>query len=136
MKFSIQIASRLPRWPWWAVLIVAVWGGLVLTAVCLSRWTGVDVPLCPLKHFTGLPCPTCGGTRGVLALADGRVHDAFLFNPLLFAAMVAAAVDLLGRAIFARRLRLDASPRQRTAMWIALIVLVLLNWAYLIARGV
>jgi hypothetical protein len=118
------------------VLIVAIWGGLVVTTVCLSSSAGIEVRLCPFKYFTGLPCPTCGGTRGVLAIAGGHVLDGFGFNPLLFAVLVIVAADLLGRVIFARRLRLTASQRERKILWLSLLALIAINWAYLMLRGI
>lgn len=135
MRLSWQPASRLPRWPWWAVLAVGAWSGLVFTAACLSRYFRIDLPMCLFKQFTGLPCPTCGGTRGVLALLGGHVVEGFLYNPLLFGALFLLAAHLLMRVLFARRLVLQASLRRRALLWIALGGLIVLNWAYLIWQG-
>ena len=33
-------------------------------------------------HVTGLPCPSCGMTRSVVALTHLDFHDAMLLNPL------------------------------------------------------
>jgi hypothetical protein len=37
--------------------------------------------LCPLRRFTGVPCPFCGMTRGVVALAHGDLFSSLTFNP-------------------------------------------------------
>jgi hypothetical protein len=38
--------------------------------------------LCPFHWLTGLPCPLCGLTRGIFALAKGRIREAVNFNAL------------------------------------------------------
>jgi hypothetical protein len=45
-------------------------------------------PLCAFHWLTGRPCPLCGLTRGIFALAKGRLSEAEHFNalsPLAFA---------------------------------------------------
>jgi hypothetical protein len=45
-------------------------------------------PLCAFHWLTGLPCPLCGLTRGIFALAKGHFREAEHFNaltPLAFA---------------------------------------------------
>jgi hypothetical protein len=39
-------------------------------------------PLCPLRRTTGVPCPLCGMTTGLNALARGDMPAAFAANPL------------------------------------------------------
>jgi Protein of unknown function (DUF2752) len=51
-------------------------------------------PPCPLRTFTGIPCPFCGMTRGVTSLVHGHVSAAFTYNPGAFL-IVAMAVVLL-----------------------------------------
>ncbi len=38
--------------------------------------------LCPYFWMTGLPCPLCGMTRALFALAKGHLHQALAFNAL------------------------------------------------------
>ncbi len=44
--------------------------------------TRLHVDLCLFHRLTGLPCPGCGMTRGVLALLGGDVRAALAFHPL------------------------------------------------------
>lgn len=37
----------------------------------------------------GIECATCGGTRCVSALLDGRIAEAYIYNPLVFSAITA-----------------------------------------------
>ncbi len=39
------------------------------------------VSLCYFNHWTGLPCPGCGLTRGFCALSHGRLGEAWALNP-------------------------------------------------------
>lgn len=50
---------------------------------------------CPLRHFTGIPCPTCGMTRSFMAIARRDWQQAIehhLFGPLLFIAFLIAVL--------------------------------------------
>jgi SNF family Na+-dependent transporter len=54
--------------------------------------------VCPLRYWTGLPCPTCGMTRSFIAIAQADWHQAVaqnLFGPLLFASFLIAAVHII-----------------------------------------
>jgi hypothetical protein len=66
-------------------------------------------PLCPLRRTTGVPCPLCGMTTGVNALARGDVTAAFAANPLapLLVVLVVSAwlLFLLGRPALPVRTR-------------------------------
>jgi hypothetical protein len=69
-------------------------GGVMLGVAAASTVVPVtSVPYrCPLRLATGIPCPFCGMTRGVVEAVHGNVVDAFLWNPgaLLLVALAAA----------------------------------------------
>jgi Protein of unknown function (DUF2752) len=52
-------------------------------------------PLCPLRRVTGVPCPFCGMTTGVLALSRGDVVSAFVANPVAPLLVVAVVISFL-----------------------------------------
>ena len=56
-------------------------------------------PQCVFYALTGLECPGCGSTRALHHLVHGRVDEAFLMNPFLFAvvAMLLAALPSFWR---------------------------------------
>ena len=37
---------------------------------------------CPIKHITGVPCPTCGMTRAMLALIELDIKGYMEYNPM------------------------------------------------------
>ena len=79
---------------------LALW--LVAGAAAAATWAvfgagGIDPPpglyFCPSRRFLDLPCPGCGMTRALVALARGEWRRALDFHPLapLVAAQGAAA---------------------------------------------
>ena len=53
--------------------------------------------ICPIKHWTGIPCPTCGMTRSFMAIVRGDWTEAFsehLFGPFLFFGFCIIAIHL------------------------------------------
>ncbi|UCD76529.1 MAG: DUF2752 domain-containing protein [Phycisphaerales bacterium] len=120
--------------PRWAVAVTAVWLGGVWLASWLSRLVESPPSLCLFHRVTGLPCPTCGTTRMVLALGQGRPVDALLLNPLTFAALMLAVIWLVLRLGFGRRWSPGFGAIGRRRAWIVVTVVFLSNWAYLIWR--
>ena len=59
----------------WPLAVAAAAGGalLILHANPIGLLVG-----CPLRVWTGLPCPTCGGTHAVRELLDGRLLGALV----------------------------------------------------------
>ncbi len=132
MKVMLETASRRPGWPVGAVIAAVVWALLGGGAVYAQQTMGMHESLCLFKKITGVPCPTCGFTRGVLAMLGGDIIGGWLCNPLLFTALMLMLVAVLFRAFFARRLRFVMNRRERTAAWAVIVALSLSNWAYVI----
>jgi hypothetical protein len=77
-------AELLLRWT--PLAAAALWCAVA------CRWLDA-ANLCGFRRLTGQPCPLCGLTHGLAALALGRWSDAVSFNPLspLAAAMLLGA---------------------------------------------
>lgn len=118
-------------------------GGLSgLTAILLAAtfplWGEGLHLLCPLRELTGIPCPTCFGTRATLALLAGDWRAALRLNPLV----AAAGVALCAYVAWALATVVLAWPRPRIssaligrAGWVG-AGLVVINWIYLVVAHV
>ena len=132
MKIEVVQVCRRPPWPFWAVLIVLVWMGLGAAAVLLMAHLDRPVVLCLIKRCTGIPCPTCGFTRGLLSLLHGNITQAWLYNPLLFSVLILFFTAAAVRFLLARSLRVYLTNTERKIAWILSFVLLFVNWAYVI----
>ena len=108
---------------------------LVGLAPFVKRLTA-KLPACVFRGVTGLPCPTCGGTRAALALARLDPAGAFQANPLVALGLV----FLIGGGLvaFARALSgRGVTEPVRVPVWVraGLILALAANWFYLIVVG-
>jgi hypothetical protein len=94
---------------------------------------------CPFKTVSGLPCPTCGFGRALMALWSGDVTAAFRFNPAAPTGVLAgigyfayaAAVVLAG----APRLRISTTPFLARLFRFAALLSVATIWIWLLVDG-
>ena len=118
----------------WSLLCAAV----AMAAIAISCQTA-GIRLCLFKRLTGIPCPTCGGTRAVLHLLRGDLSAAWRSHPLvtvlLLGLMVNAVLSAASLASFRRLPVLQASPRAWCWLGGLLLALAALNWGYLIAHA-
>jgi hypothetical protein len=74
------------RWIW-IVVLLSIW----LTAFLIPWETLPSMP-CPIKSTMGIPCPTCGGTRAIIALKQLHLHNALLWNPLVTVGIIVSGI--------------------------------------------
>jgi hypothetical protein len=125
-------AERFARWkPAGALLYFS---GAALAAK-LAQDHGLPWPHCWIRELTGVPCPTCGGTRSLLALLRCDLPTALRFNPLFTLGCVAltiwvaaVAIDSLFGGRFMDRV---SKAGKRWPLGRIAIGLVALNWLYL-----
>jgi hypothetical protein len=65
-------------------------------------------------------------------LLGGHVVQAWLYNPLVYSALVLFFAASAVRAISARRLHVSLTSRERSVAWILAGVLFFANWLYVI----
>ena len=121
-----------------------IWGSVLLAGGLIALgWLalGLPTPLCPLHAVTGIPCPTCGMTRGLGSLLHGHPAGAFLFNPLMMVTLLGAGLYLLyaGVVVIGQFPRLRWEPLSRRAsvcVRVAVALLIAANWIYLMCAKV
>ncbi|MFN3968945.1 DUF2752 domain-containing protein [Flavobacterium sp.] len=94
--------------------------------------------LCPIKNVTGYACPSCGTTRAVMLLLQGKITDSLLINP--FGIIVAVIMTIfpvwvltdiiLKRDTFFTAYKKTEGLIRKPWLAIVLILLVLLNWIW------
>ena len=100
------------------------WGAaaLVPAAVVLSVLPFSPVPPCPLRTITGVPCPLCGSTRGVIAAVHGHLGQALTLNP-------ASLLTILLAVALLATWRVPKLARIRIPVWVVAGVFAAL-WSY------
>jgi hypothetical protein len=94
------------------------------------------LPGCVIKGLTSFPCPTCGATRAALLLAHGEVAASLGMNPLVSLFFMGACLifpySLLAFLLHLPRPSVELSVREHVVLRVAVVVLVLMNWSYLV----
>ena len=132
MRVRLERVPRKPNWPLWAVAIVLVW----LAVVELTVLFAPGATMCNFKRWTGVPCPTCGMTRGVTSVARGEIAAGFAYNPLFLSVTLGFVLLLTARLLFRQTLRLQTGPNERRVLWGLGILLIAVNWIYLMLAGI
>lgn len=115
-------------------------GGASLCLLGVALVTpGIELPRCVFKTLTGLPCPSCGVTRAVIALSRGQLGQGLFMNPLAAIACGAALLYFVyAAAVLALRLprlRPVLTPAGGRALRVATVAAIAINWVWLIATG-
>lgn len=98
---------------------------------------------CLFKHLTGIPCPSCGSTRSILAFIHADILPALLLNPLgiLLALLLVAVPFWMLHDLLSRKPTLWMAYTQAELYlkrkWIALpaILVIVVNWIWNIQKG-
>jgi hypothetical protein len=112
MKVCLVQRGRGWKWLMGPVLLATLWAGLGVGTIALSRYLGRPVQLCLFKRVTGVPCPTCGFTRGVFSLLRGHPVEAWLCNPLLFSFLMVLGGAVAARVLFGQGLEIRLARRE------------------------
>lgn len=102
-----------------------------------------EITVCIFKNVTGLACPSCGITRSVLSLLQGRVEEALWINPLGIVALlllILIPVWLIRDVVLNQQSLLkvfyqaEEAIRTRKSIYIPLIMLIVINWGWNIMK--
>ena len=89
----------------WSVSVAVVIVGAVCVGSALGWRAGFGIDVCWFHRLTGLPCPGCGLTRGILSLAGGDLVGALRLHPFSLAVLPYATLAATSLA-WPRRVRL------------------------------
>ena len=122
-------------------LLALVYFAIATLGWVALRWWGDAIARaarCPLFEITGLPCPTCGGTRAALALARLDPGAALQANPLVVVgALLLGLWGAWGAAATAvPRLRAGVAfgPAEQRLWRLGAAVALTAAWGYQIVR--
>lgn len=74
--------------------IRAFYIGIALLITLGTGWLALNLhgtltaSMCMFKNTTGIPCPGCGTTRGIMQLLSGHIAAAWYSNPFSIAAFI------------------------------------------------
>ncbi|MGA1977127.1 MAG: DUF2752 domain-containing protein [Bacteroidales bacterium] len=100
--------------------------------------------VCLFKSVTGIPCPSCGSTRAIIALFHGDVVKSLSLNPIgLLLAMIMTVTPfwliydfLTHKKTLLDRYRQAEAILRKPIVAFPLIILVILNWIWNISKGI
>jgi Protein of unknown function (DUF2752) len=124
-----------------AVPLGLIFGGMGLLgalAVGLLHLDNLGFSVCTLKTFTGIPCPTCGGTRAIGCLARLDLLGALRMNPLVAIVALSAIPWLVADLVLllrGRALDVTISPRMASVLRVLTVAALGFNWLYLLLAG-
>jgi hypothetical protein len=115
-----------------------LWGGAALAcaaAAPFARELAAGTAACAFRAITCVPCPTCGGTRALLALARLDLAAALAWNPLV--TLGVAFFFAGGLVALVRALRGQGVPDPTPPRWAgaALGLALAANWAFVVFAG-
>src|SRR4051812_1104015 len=105
------VSEQRPSLPLSTQLLRATAGILFLVYVAWNAWwlAHGEIPLSLFKAFTGLPCPTTGGTRAIVALLNGDWWQSLRWNAFavpILALTVASIFEVVRQRVRYGRFRL------------------------------
>jgi hypothetical protein len=98
---------------------------------------------CPVKNLTGIPCPSCGITRALVYVIKGQPGMAFTINPLSYIVgliMIIAPLWIIfdiwkKKDTFIQFYNKTENLLKKKGYAMVFIVLIMLNWIYIIYKG-
>ena len=120
------------------IFFTACLAGFIYLFCTIHNLKSETFRVCIIKNVTGYPCPSCGTTRAVSFLLEGKIIESVLINPFgiivaimmtLFPLWILKDIILKKDSFFRWYKKTEATIRKP---WLAviLIILVLLNWIW------
>jgi hypothetical protein len=121
--FFPRFSPLLERREW------AVWSALIVMAHVILDWLGLGGMGCPIREFTGVPCPGCGLTTAARHAIAGEWSEScasHIFLPIFalgFTALILVSVlpGTLRRVVIDRVTHWEDATGFTTVLWLALL---------------
>lgn len=135
----------LNRGKLYSIMLIACIAGYIWTYcnIKLNLTDNKSVTFCVIKHATNIPCPSCGSTRSIIALINGKFAEAFYLNPIgyivaiiMLIAPVWIFLDLvsLNDSLFNCYQKIEHQIK-KAKYSVPLILIVIINWIWNIKKG-
>lgn len=122
----------------YSLLLIACLAGFIYLFYNIHTLQSQTFRVCIIKNVTGFPCPSCGTTRAVTLILEGKFIESLLLNPFgilvaivmtIFPFWILIDIILKKESFFRMYKKTEATSRKP---WLAsiLILLVLLNWIW------
>lgn len=127
----------------YAILLIACFFGFIYLFYDINFSENTHFGVCIIKNVTGFPCPSCGTTRAVELLLQGKIAESLSMNPfgiLVPLIMTIVPFWIVFDLVFKKEtfyITYKKTEETIRIQWLAaiLILLVLLNWIWNIYKG-
>ena len=65
-------------------ILILVLLGLSIIFFFMKKFGEITGSICLIRGLTGIPCPSCGMSRAIIAIINGDIINAFKFHPLFW----------------------------------------------------
>lgn len=119
------------------LLSILAYGWLIYNSFFLST-NEEGITVCWFKTISGLPCPACGSTSGIVEIFKGNFHKAFHYNPFAFSSLLILIIssfwviyDLIFKKDSFYKFYLTVNNKlKKKRIIIPIILLFLIIWAW------
>jgi hypothetical protein len=127
----------------YTIVLIASLSGFIYLFLNTIYGKNIHFGLCIFKNVTGFPCPSCGTTRAIQLILQGKVIKSLYMNPfgIIVVVMMTIAPFWILYDLIAEKesflLFYKKSEETIRIKWlsIVLIILVVINWIWNIYKG-
>lgn len=118
------------------LLVFFITSGILLISLFVED-VGRYPTLCLFRAITTIPCPSCGMTRGFVAMGHGNVSEAFsknIFSPVLYLATLMIWLFSLVQVIFGINILERIWYSSKRVVVTSVLILMMISWIVNIYR--
>jgi len=127
----------------YTIVLIASLSGFIYLFLNTFYVKNIHFGLCIFKNVTGIPCPSCGTTRAMQLILQGKIIESLCMNPfgiIVAVLMTVAPFWILYDVIVQKESFLFFYKKSEETIrikWLSLvlIILVVINWIWNIYKG-